>query len=62
MNKRIKKKILTLKYDAGELAIKLVAYITMAVITGYSTLFSSLENGHSFLSNPRLPNRAGRSL
>jgi hypothetical protein len=53
MNKRIKKKMLTLKYEAGELATKLVAYITMAVITGYSTLLSSLEYGHAFESNPR---------
>ena len=62
INKRIKKKMLTLKYEAGELAAKLVAYITIAVITGYSTLFSSIANGHSFLSKPRLPNRAGKSL
>jgi hypothetical protein len=44
----------TLKYEAGEFATKLVPYITIAVITGYSTLLSLLAYGHSFLSNPRL--------
>jgi hypothetical protein len=41
------------KYETGELARKLVAYITMAVMTGYSTLLSSLEYGHAFESKPR---------
>ncbi|CAB4535936.1 unannotated protein [freshwater metagenome] len=54
--------MLTLKYEAGELATKLVTYITIAVTTGYSTLLSSLVNGQSFLSNPRVPNSAGISL
>ena len=61
-NNKIRKKILMLKYVAGELAPKLVTYITMAVTTGYSTLFSLLVYGHAFLSNPRLAYRAGRSL
>ena len=60
--RRTRKKILMLKYVAGELAPKLVTYITIAVTTGYSTLFSLLVNGHWFLSNPRLAYSAGRSL
>jgi hypothetical protein len=46
----------------GELAVKLNTYITIAVITGYSTLLSSLAKGHEFLSNPRVPYSAGISL
>jgi hypothetical protein len=61
-NNKIKKKILILKYVAGELAPKLVTYITIAVTTGYSTLFSSLVYGHAFLSKPRFSYKAGRSL
>jgi hypothetical protein len=62
INKRIRKKIFTLKYETGELAAKEVAYITIAVKTGYSTLLSSLANGHSFVLNPRASNSAGKSL
>jgi hypothetical protein len=43
INNRTKKKIFTLKYEAGDFARKLVVYITIAVMTGYSTLLSSLE-------------------
>jgi hypothetical protein len=53
INNKTRKKMFMLKYETGELARKLVAYITMAVITGYSTLLSSLEYGHAFESNPR---------
>ena len=62
INNKMRKKILTLKYEAGDLAAKLVAYITMAVTTGYSTLLSSLEYGHAFESKPRDEYRAGKSL
>jgi hypothetical protein len=62
MNNRIRKKMFTLKYEAGDLAAKLVAYITIAVMTGYSTLLSSLEYGHVLVSNPLVPYKAGRSL
>jgi len=62
INNKMRKKMLTLKYEAGDLAAKLVAYITMAVTTGYSTLLSSLEYGHELVSNPLLPYRAGKSL
>jgi hypothetical protein len=51
-----------LKYETGELAAKEVRYITIAVITGYSTLLSSLAKGHWFVLNPRASNSAGRSL
>jgi hypothetical protein len=42
-----------LKYETGELATKLVAYMTIAVMTGYSTLLSSLAYGQVCVSNPR---------
>ncbi len=54
--------MLILKYEAGEFAPNEVAYITIAVITGYSTLFSSLAKGHWFVLKPRASKRAGRSL
>ena len=53
INSNTRKKMFMLKYETGELARKLVAYITMAVTTGYSTLLSLLEYGHAFESNPR---------
>ena len=53
INNNTRKKMFMLKYETGELARKLVAYITMAVTTGYSTLLSLLEYGHAFESNPR---------
>ena len=62
INRRIRKKILILKYETGELAAKDVAYITMAVTTGYSTLLSSLAKGHAFELKPRASNNAGKSL
>jgi hypothetical protein len=53
INNKTRKKMFMLKYETGELARKLVAYITMAVMTGYSTLLSPLEYGHAFESKPR---------
>jgi hypothetical protein len=61
-NNKTKKKMFTLKYEAGDFAAKLVAYITIAVMTGYSTLLSSLANGQVFVSKPRLTYRADKSL
>jgi hypothetical protein len=46
INRRTRKKILILKYVAGEFAANEVAYITTPVKTGYSTLLSALAYGH----------------
>jgi hypothetical protein len=61
-NRRIRKKMFTLKKEAGELARKLDAYITIAVTTGYSTLLSLLVYGHVLVSSPRVEYKAGKSL
>ena len=53
-NNKTKKKMFTLKYEAGDFATKLVPYITIAVMTGYSTLLSSLAYGQVLVSKPRL--------